>query len=112
MRIGTTIFIRATNSGWNLRCQTGNRLPVTCKVVYCFDDKGIGAKFVDITKFEQDLIAKTISASLEMDGLPMPVDAFEKPPKFDDAEVSLKVSTKREKFEEKLEEVMALDFDD
>jgi hypothetical protein len=95
-----------------LELPNGNRLPLTCKVVYCFDDKGIGAKFVDITKFEQELIGRTISARLELDGLPMPVDAFEEPPKFQDAEVKLKVFTKRDRFEERLEEVMAFDFDD
>jgi len=88
-----------------------NRLPLTCKVVYRFDEAVIGAKFVDVTKFEQDLIAKTISARLELDGLPLPIDAFEAPPKFDDAEVMMKVSTLREMHEEKLEEVMVLDVD-
>jgi len=95
-----------------LELPNGNRLPLTCHVVYCFDDTGIGAKFVDITKFEQSLIAETISARLEMDGLPMPVDAFEAPPKFDDTGATLKFPTERQKIEEKLEEVMALDFDD
>ncbi|MGH7782348.1 MAG: PilZ domain-containing protein [Candidatus Binatia bacterium] len=88
-----------------------NRLPLTCKVVYRFDNDAIGAKFVDITKFEQDLVAKTISALLELDGLPLPVDAFEAPPKFDEAEVMLKVSTPRELHEENLEKVMVLDLD-
>jgi hypothetical protein len=95
-----------------LELPNGNRLPLTCRVVYCFDESGIGAKFVDITKFEQSLIAKTITARLEMDGLPMPIDAFETPPNFDDVEVALKVPTERQKFEDKLEEIMALDFDD
>jgi len=95
-----------------LELPNGNRLPLTCHVVYCFDETGIGAKFIDITKFEQSLIAKTISARLEMDGLPMPVDAFEAPPKFDEAGATLKFPTERQKIEEKLEEVMALDFDD
>jgi hypothetical protein len=88
-----------------------NRLPLTCKVVYCFDNAGIGAKFLDITKFEQALIAKTISSRLDLDGLPLPIDAFEKPPKFDDAEMILKISSEKEKREEKLEEVMVLDSD-
>lgn len=88
-----------------------NRLPLNCKVVYRFDDAAIGAKFVDITKFEQDLIGKTISARLELDGLPLPIDAFGAPPKFDDAEVVMKISTPRQMHEEKLEEVMMLDRD-
>ncbi|MEP7074298.1 MAG: PilZ domain-containing protein [Acidobacteriota bacterium] len=95
---------------FELELSNGNRLPLTCRVVYCFDASGIGAKFVDITKFEQSLIAKTISARLELDGLPMPIDAFEEPPKFE--EVELKVSTVREQREEKLREVMVLDLDD
>ena len=97
---------------FELELPNGNRLPLTCKVVYCFDNSGIGAKFVDITKFEQSLIAKTISARLEMDGLPMPIDAFETPPKFDEVDVELKVPSRRQKIEEKLEEVMELEFDD
>lgn len=88
-----------------------NRLPLTCRVVYCFNNVAIGAKFIDITKFEQDLIARTISARLELDGLPLPIDAFEKPPTFDEAEIELKVQTQRERLEEKLEEVMAFDLD-
>lgn len=95
-----------------LELPNGNHLPLTCRVVYCFDETGIGAKFVDITKFEQSLIAKTITARLEMDGLPMPVDAFETPPKFDAIDAGLKIPTERQKVEEKLEEVMALDFED
>jgi hypothetical protein len=86
-----------------------NYLPLTCKVVYCFDDSGIGAKFIDLSKFEQDLIAKTISDRLEIDGLPLPVDPFHKPPKFENANDALKISSGREKREQKLEEVMALD---
>jgi hypothetical protein len=88
-----------------------NRVPLTCKVVYCFDKEGIGAKFIDVTKFEQHLIAKTIAARLDLDGLPLPVDAFEKPPKFDESEGPLKVSTDKERHEEKLEEIMAVDSD-
>lgn len=88
-----------------------NRVPLTCKVVYCFDDAGIGAKFTSITKFEQDLIAKTIAFRLELDGLPLPIDAYEKPPKFDDATVEMRIATDREIFEEKLEQVMVLDLD-
>ena len=42
----------------------------------------------------------------------MPVDAFEAPPKFDDTGATLKFPTERQQIEEKLEEVMALDFDD
>jgi len=96
---------------FELELPNGNRVPLTCRVVYCFEDSSVGAKFIDITKFEQDLVAKTISYRLELDGLPLPIDAFEKPPKFADAKVTLKVSTERERLEEKLEEVMTLDIE-
>jgi hypothetical protein len=86
-------------------------VPLTCRIVYCFENSCVGAKFVDITKFEQDLVAKTIAYRLELDGLPLPIDAFEKPPTFDEADVTLKVSTERDRYEEKLEEVMTLDIE-
>ena len=94
-----------------LELPNGNRVPLTCRVVYCFENSCVGGKFVDISKFEQDLVAKTIAYRLELDGLPLPIDAFEQPPTFADEEVTLKVSTDRDRYEEKLEEVMTLDIE-
>lgn len=51
-----------------------NRLPLTCKAIYSFDGSGVGAKFLDITEFEQELIARTIRNRLEQDGVPMSFD--------------------------------------
>lgn len=57
-----------------------NRLPLICKALYKFEGRGIGAKFVDITRFEQELVGQIISHSLEIDGLPLMVDPFSESP--------------------------------
>lgn len=57
----------------------GNRLPLICKVIYRFEDNGVGVKFVDLTKFEQELVSKIIAHHLDKEGLPVQVSAFEKP---------------------------------
>lgn len=59
-----------------------NRLPLKCKALYLFDDTGIGAAFLDITRFEQDLISTIIAHRLKAEGLPIEVDAFRKPSTF------------------------------
>ena len=46
----------------------GNRLPLACKAIYRFENTGIGLKFVDISQFEQDLVAKIISEKLAFEG--------------------------------------------
>ena len=46
-----------------------NFLPVFCKVIYRFPNKGIGIKFVNLTKFEQDLIAEIIFAHVRNENL-------------------------------------------
>ncbi len=50
--------------------QNGNWLPVTCKVLYRMPENALGVKFQDITKFEQELLAKLIEKSLAKRGLP------------------------------------------
>lgn len=57
-----------------------NRLPLMCKALYKFEGRGIGAKFMDITRFEQELVGQVILHSLETDGLPLMVDPFSEPP--------------------------------
>ena len=57
----------------------GNRLPVACKAIYRFDDTGIGVRFSDISRFEQDLISSVIADRLASEGLPMEVDPFSLP---------------------------------
>ena len=59
-----------------------NYLPLSCKAVYRFSGRGIGVKFMDISQFEQELIAGIISESLESAGLPVLVDPFSQPPRF------------------------------
>lgn len=56
-----------------------NFLPLFCKAMYKFADNGIGTKFLDITQFEQELLAEVISETLEKQGLPLLVDPFAVP---------------------------------
>ncbi len=58
-----------------------NFLPLTCKALYNFADNGIGSRFVDITQFEQELLATIITHTLREQGLPMQVDPFAQPRK-------------------------------
>jgi hypothetical protein len=59
-----------------------NRLPLKCKAIYRFPDTGIGVKFIDISKFEQELICRIISERLRHEGIPVAVDPFEEPAEF------------------------------
>ena len=56
-----------------------NFLPLSCKALYQSADNGIGAKFLDITRFEQELLTKIITSHLAKSGLPMQVDPFAQP---------------------------------
>ena len=67
------LLIRLPNQNW---------LPLTCKALYKFADNGIGATFLHITQFEQELVSKIISANLETQGLPMQIDPFGVPRNF------------------------------
>lgn len=62
-----------------LRLPNKNYLPLICKTLYKFADNGIGTRFVDITQFEQELLAKIITHTLKEQGLPMQVDPFAAP---------------------------------
>lgn len=59
-----------------------NFLPLMCKVIYKFDNRGVGVKFHDISRFEQQLLSQIISEKLEEDGLPLVVDPFSLPPAY------------------------------
>ena len=48
----------------------GNKLPLRCKAIYRFENTGIGVRFVDVSQFEQDLIAGIISDRMEKAGVP------------------------------------------
>ena len=58
-----------------------NYLPLACKAIYKFPDNGIGTRFLDLTLFEQELLAQVISHTLKEYGLPLQVDPFTQPRK-------------------------------
>lgn len=84
----------------------GNRLPLVCKVLYRFEDNGVGVKFVDLTKFEQELISKIISHRLDQEGLPVQVSAFSQPRKLTHADQP-KITGLDDEKEEILERIMS-----
>lgn len=61
------------------KMQNGNFLPLNGKALYIFDGIGIGINFTEITKFEQELLAKIISHSLRVQNLPLQIDPFAEP---------------------------------
>lgn len=83
-----------------------NWLPLYCKVLYKMDDISIGAKFINVTRFEQELIAKIISYNLEKSGLPLQIDPFENPPKFRNS-TEPRLTDKRREREEMIEKIMS-----
>ncbi len=89
-----------------------NWLPLTCKVIYKFEDNGIGAKFIEITKFEQELLGRIITNSLIQAGMPMPIDPFAPPPQFTEEprKKEPSISDSRRQKDEMLEKIMSSDF--
>src|SRR5690606_17893222 len=85
----------------------GNRLPLKCKALYRFDNTGIGVQFIDITQFEQELIAKLIAHRLDSAGLPLAVDAFRTPAKFIEDDDSPRITDRREQKDRMLEKIMS-----
>jgi hypothetical protein len=85
-----------------------NRLPLSCKAVYRFEDTGIGVKFLNISQFEQELISKIIAYRMDVEGVPLSVSPFEEPAGFHQAKEPRLVSV-REQREEMLTEAMASD---
>ena len=59
-----------------------NWLPLSCKALYRFQDDGIGIQFVEITEFEQQLVASVMSNNLEQEGIPCEVDLLSKPKQY------------------------------
>jgi hypothetical protein len=84
-----------------------NFLPLVCKAIYKFADNGIGAKFSDITQFEQELLARIISRALEKQGLPLQVDPFALPKMPAQKQVP-KITDSRRQKDELLEEIFSL----
>ncbi len=102
-----------TGDVFRLEIQLPNRnwLPLVCKVLYKFEDNGIGAKFIDITRFEQELVGKIISFAMQKEGLPVQVDPFASPPKFGE-EMRKKeptITDSRKQKDEILEKIMSSD---
>ncbi len=89
-----------------LQLPNKNYLPLTCKALYKFADNGIGTKFVDITLFEQELLAKIISNTLEKQGLPLQVDPFAQPKKAVKNETP-RLTDSRQQKDEMLEEILS-----
>jgi hypothetical protein len=94
-----------------LRLPNGNFLPLVCKALYKFAGTGIGAKFVEITEFEQQLLADVISQTLEAEGLPLQVDPFAHPPRqiFQSGNDEEKISNPRLEKEEIVEQILSAD---
>jgi hypothetical protein len=84
-----------------------NFLPLTCKVMYKFSDNGIGIKFLDVTQFEQELLAKIISNTLENQGFPLQVDPFAQP-KIPAKIETPKITDSRQKRDEILEDILSV----
>jgi PilZ domain len=99
-----------TGDEFRLEIQLPNKnwLPLKCKVLYKSENNGIGITFLDITRFEQELIANIISNNLAKEGLPMQVDPFASPHKFADSNTPRITDTRRER-EELLQQIMSSD---
>lgn len=84
-----------------------NFLPLACKVLYKFEGNGIGAKFLSITQFEQELLAKIISHNLEGQGLPLSIDPFAEPKKLSSRNDLPKITDSRRQKENLLDEILS-----
>ncbi|MFN0140669.1 MAG: PilZ domain-containing protein [Pyrinomonadaceae bacterium] len=84
-----------------------NFLPLACKALYRFDHTGIGVKFIDISRFEQQLITKIISHRLEAEGVPLQVDPLTVPPTYVDEDPSPRATDIRQKRDDLLQRMMA-----
>ena len=59
-----------------------NRLPVLCRALHRFPDRGIGVLFIDLSRFERELLGQIISQNIGDDGLAAMIDPFAVPPTF------------------------------
>lgn len=87
----------------------GNYLPLQCRALYRFDHTGIGVKFIDICKFEQELISRIIATKLESEGVPLQIDPFMLPPTFVGDDPSPRVTDIREMRDAVLARIMSAD---
>ena len=88
-----------------LRLPNANYLPLTCKAIYKFADNGIGSKFLDLTLFEQELLASIITEHLEDCDLPQSLDPFAQPRKITAADLPASADARREQ-DEMLENIL------
>ncbi|MEW6360705.1 MAG: PilZ domain-containing protein [Pyrinomonadaceae bacterium] len=84
-----------------------NRLPLRCKALYRFENTGIGARFLDITAFEQRLISEIINYRIEQEGIPLVVDPFRAPKKYIGEEDYPELTGLKRRREEMLDEAMS-----
>ena len=84
-----------------------NRLPLSCKAVYRFEDTGIGVKFLNISQFEQELISQIIAHRMDVEGVPLSVSPFEEPRSFGEGSSVPRLVNAREERDARLAEVMA-----
>lgn len=83
-----------------------NWLPLYCKALYKMENVGTGAKFLNITRFEQELLAKIISHSLEKSNLPVQISPFQSPSKINKNKEP-RITDSRLKKEEILERILS-----
>lgn len=84
-----------------------NRLPLRCKAIYRFENTGIGVRFVDVSRFEQDLIAGIISDRMEKEGLPAVPQTFSMDVPESAMAGSVNISDHRAERDEMLEKIMS-----
>ncbi len=72
------------NDEFRIEIQLPNKnwLPLYCRALYRKEGDGIGVEFVDITKFEQELIVQIMLKNLADDGIPLNIDPFSQPKTF------------------------------
>lgn len=87
----------------------GNYLPLHCRALYRFDQTGVGVKFINICKFEQELISGIIAHKLESEGVPLQIDPFMLPPTFVGDDPSPRVTDIREMRDAVLARIMTAD---
>ena len=87
----------------------GNYLPLSCKALYRFEHAGIGVRFTDISRFEQQLITRIIEHKLEVEGVPLQIDPFTIPPTYVGDDPSPRLADIRQKRDALLAKIMAAD---
>jgi hypothetical protein len=87
----------------------GNYLPLASKALYRFEHAGVGVKFVDISRFEQELITRIIAHKLEVEGVPLQIDPFAVPPTYVNDDPSPRIADIRQKRDALLAKIMAVD---